>query len=107
MRRLWGDRSGREPLNARSDLRLRLVLNLVFVPVFAAGTALLWYWTTQAGPDTAPSDGSLRLLAVICAGLTLFALADLLIVVRRIKNRFPGNRRSGHADQSESLRPRR
>ncbi|MGW8377369.1 DUF6343 family protein [Streptomyces sp. ODS28] len=95
-----GVRSGGEPVTARSDLRLRYVLGVIFVPLFALGTLLLWYWSARAGPHTAPSDGSLRALALICAGLTVFAAVDLVVVVRRIRR----EARGGH---TETPRPRR
>lgn len=81
-------RAGTEPVNARSALRLRLILASVFAPVFLAGTGLLWYWTEQSGPRDAPSSGSLATLTLICALIALFALVDLVVVlVRRSRAR--------------------
>lgn len=76
-------RTGTEPVNARSPLRLRMILASVFVPVFAAVTGLLWYWTTQTGPGDSPDQGALRLLTLLCALVTFFAVVDLLVVLRR------------------------
>ncbi|WP_245997370.1 DUF6343 family protein [Streptomyces armeniacus] len=80
--RRW-ERTGTEPVTARSDLRLRLLLSSLFLPVFLAGTGLFWWWMTQTGPGEAPSTGSLRTLTLICAALSLFALTDLAVVLRR------------------------
>lgn len=79
------ERSGTEPLTARTDLRLRLALSLLFTPLFAIGTALLWYWTVRAGPDNVPTSDTLRTLTVLCGVLTAFAVADLLVIRRRMR----------------------
>ncbi|MCF6525365.1 DUF6343 family protein [Streptomyces sp. JJ36] len=80
--RRW-ERTGSEPLTARSALRLRLLLATLFIPLFVAGTLLFWYWSEQAGPEDVPGAGSLRTLMAICAGLALFAVIDLVAVVLR------------------------
>ena len=80
--RHWA-RTGTEPVTARSALRIRLILAVLFTPVFLAATALFWYWTTQTGPGDAPGVDSLRTLTVICGALALFSLVDLMVVVRR------------------------
>lgn len=77
------ERTGTEPSSAQSALRVRLILSAIFLPVFVAATVLFWYWMTQSGQHDAPSSGSLSVLALICAALTLFALIDLLVVLRR------------------------
>lgn len=77
-------RTGTEPVRARSALRTRLVLALLFTPLFIAGAVLFWVWSVSAGPRDIPSDGSLRTLAWISTGLAVFALVDLLVVLRRI-----------------------
>lgn len=82
--RRW-ERTGSEATTARSALRLRLLLSALFVPVFLAGTVLFWYWTAHSGPADAPSEGSLRVLTLICAGLALFAVTDLAVVLRRLR----------------------
>ena len=79
------ERSGTEPLTARSDLRLRLALSLLFTPLFALGTGLLWYWTVRAGPDNVPTSDTLLLLTVLCGALTAFAVADLLVIRMRMR----------------------
>ncbi|MCT2591676.1 DUF6343 family protein [Streptomyces sp. N2-109] len=80
--RRW-ERTGTEPVTARSALRVRYILSLIFVPLFVAGAVVFWYWMSQSGPSDAPSEGSLRLLALVCSALALFALADLAVVLRR------------------------
>ncbi|HWM36848.1 MAG TPA: DUF6343 family protein [Streptomyces sp.] len=76
-------RTGTEPVTARSALGVRLILAVIFTPVFLAATALFWYWTTQTGPGDVPGVDSLRTLTVICGALALFSLVDLMVVVRR------------------------
>ncbi|NLU70630.1 hypothetical protein HCC30_25725 [Streptomyces sp. HNM0574] len=93
------NRRGSEPVTARSDLRLRQLLATVFVPLFVAGTALFWYWMTQTGPGDVPSEGSLRVLTVVCGLLALFAAVDLAVVLRR--------RRRGDDARDERERQRR
>lgn len=76
-------RTGTEPITARSALRLRLLLSVLFLPLFVAGTALFWYWATQSGPADVPSGQSLRTLTVICGALAVFAAVDLCVVLMR------------------------
>lgn len=90
--RYW-PRAGDEPITARSALGVRLVLAVLFTPLFLAGTALFWYWATQAGPGDVPGVDSLRSLTAICAGLSLFALTDLIVVLRRRRKRRPAGSR--------------
>ncbi|RAJ68998.1 hypothetical protein K378_01887 [Streptomyces sp. Amel2xB2] len=94
--RYW-PRTGTEPITARSALGLRLVLALLFTPVFLAGTALFWFWATQSGAGAVPTADSLYTLTAICGGLSLFALTDLIVVVRRRSRRSPPPDRSGGA----------
>jgi Family of unknown function (DUF6343) len=82
-------RTGTEPVTARSALRIRLILAVIFTPVFLAGTALFWFWMTQTGPGDAPGAGSLRTLTVICGALALFSVIDLLVLLRRRRGRAP------------------
>ena len=89
--RYW-PRTGTEPVTARSALGVRLLLAVLFTPLFLAATGLFWYWTTQTGAGEVPSAGSLRTLTLICAGLSLFALTDLIVVLRRRSRRAPPSR---------------
>ena len=86
--RRW-ERTGTEPVTARSALGLRLILSSVFVPLFLAGTALFWYWTERSGPQDVPSSGSLRVLAILCAVLAFLALVDLGVVLLRRRRERP------------------
>ncbi|WP_033196143.1 DUF6343 family protein [Streptomyces xiaopingdaonensis] len=87
-------RSGTEPVTARSPLGLRMLLSSVFAPIFAAGAALLWLWTVNSGPHSVPTEGSLRVLAIVCTVLAVLALVDLVVVtVRRRTGREPGRER--------------
>lgn len=83
------ERTGTEPATARSALGLRLLLSSVFLPLFLAGTGLFWYWTAQSGPQDVPSSGSLRVLTLTCAALSLLALVDLVVVLRRRSREHP------------------
>lgn len=78
-------RTGTEPLTARSALRLRLVLSLLFTPLFLAGAVLFWVWSGRATPEDVPSADSLRTLAWISTALAVFAVIDLLVVAWRIR----------------------
>ncbi|MEU1465190.1 DUF6343 family protein [Streptomyces sp. NPDC005727] len=84
-------RTGTEPVTARSPLRLRLLLSAVFLPLFAAETAVLAVWAAHSGPGDSPGSGALTVLAVICGVLALAAALDLAVVTRRLR-REPGER---------------
>lgn len=86
--RYW-PRTGTEPITARSAMGVRLVLAVLFTPVFLAGTALFWFWATQTGAGSVPGADSLYTLAAICGGLSLFAVTDLIVVLRRRRRRRP------------------
>ncbi|WP_069812242.1 DUF6343 family protein [Streptomyces sp. TP-A0874] len=75
--------SGTEPVTARSALGLRLVLSLVFAPIFAAGAAFLAFWSATAHRGSAPPADSLAFIAGLCALLALIAIVDVLVVLRR------------------------
>lgn len=77
-------RTGSEPLTARSALRLRLILSVLFTPLFILGAVVFWVWSSNAGPQDVPTGDSLRLLAWISTGLAVFAAIDLLIVLWRL-----------------------
>lgn len=77
------ERTGTEPITARSALGVRLILALLFTPLFLAATAGFAVWAAGAGETDAPSRGSLLTLTVICAALALFAATDLFVVLRR------------------------
>nr|WP_093840469.1 DUF6343 family protein [Streptomyces aidingensis] len=78
-------RTGDEPVTAQSAVGLRLLLSLVFVPVFVFLTVLflVWWLTSDAGDRPSPDD--LRMLTLIAAVVTLLAGADLAVIVRRLR----------------------
>jgi len=86
------ERTGTEPVTARSALGLRLLLAAVYTPVFVAGAVFFSLWSASADPDTAPRPGSLAVVAGLCAVLALLAAIDLLVVLRR-RRRERGGRR--------------
>ncbi|MEE1787306.1 DUF6343 family protein [Streptomyces sp. SP17BM10] len=79
--RRW--RSGTEPSTARSDLKLRYLLSLIFTPLFALATVAFAVWASVAPSYGAPSSGTLTGFAVTMGLLTLFAAVDLVVVIRR------------------------
>ncbi|WP_030547920.1 DUF6343 family protein [Streptomyces albus] len=91
--RRW-ERTGDEPVTARSALGLRLLLAAVFTPLFVAGAVLFSLWSASAGPDDAPSAGSLAVVAAICAVLAVLAALDLAVVLRRRGRERDGRPRS-------------
>jgi hypothetical protein len=79
--RTW--KSGTEPATARSDLKLRFLLSVIFTPIFALTTAGFAVWAAHSTSRDAPSQGTLTVFAIACGALTIFALIDLWVVVRR------------------------
>jgi hypothetical protein len=79
--RYW--RSGTEPATARSDLKLRFLLSVMFLPVFVLMTAGFAAWAAHSTSSDAPSRGTLVVFAACCGVLTLLAAVDLWVVVRR------------------------
>ncbi|GAA2424172.1 DUF6343 family protein [Streptomyces macrosporus] len=76
-------RTGTEPVTARSALKLRLLLSVLYTPVFLAGTVFFALWAVRAGPNESPSSDSLSTIAWICAALTLIGVIDLVVVLAR------------------------
>lgn len=76
-------RSGTEPITARSALGVRLVLSLVFTPLFLAAAAVFAGWASVTGERESPSRDSLWSLTQICLVLFLLAAVDLFVVLRR------------------------
>ncbi|MFG2823017.1 DUF6343 family protein [Kitasatospora sp. NPDC048365] len=79
--RTW--QSGTEPATARSDLKLRFLLSVLFTPLFALATAGFALWAANPPSSGAPGQRTLIAFAIACAALTLFAAVDLWLVVRR------------------------
>ncbi|MEU9247012.1 DUF6343 family protein [Streptomyces sp. NPDC048385] len=76
-------RSGSEPVTARSDLKLRFLLAVVFTPLFAAATVAFSFWAARADEGDSLGPGVLLTLAVLCGLLTVTAAVDLVVVARR------------------------
>ncbi|MFD4584986.1 DUF6343 family protein [Streptomyces sp. NPDC058423] len=79
-------RTGTEPVTARSALTLRLVLSLVALPVFVAGTVLFAVRAGTSGPLDSPGPAVLVALALACGVLALVAAVDLLVIGRRFSH---------------------
>ncbi|MEU2109458.1 DUF6343 family protein [Streptomyces sp. NPDC019507] len=79
-------RTGTEPVTARSALALRLVLSLVTLPVFVAGTALFAVRAGTSGHLDCPGPAVLAALALVCGVLALVAAVDLLVIGRRFSH---------------------
>ena len=69
-----GDRSGREPVAARSPLRMRLGLSIFGVVAFAVITVMLFLLD---GPVWLP---------VIAIALAAVGLVDAAVIIRRLKD---------------------
>ncbi|MFG3094594.1 DUF6343 family protein [Streptomyces sp. NPDC048202] len=78
------ERTGTEPVTARSALRLRLVLGVLGLLVFLLGTALFALWAGTVTQRDVPDPTQLTVLAVICGILAVFAAVDLVVVVLRL-----------------------
>ncbi|MFI2432644.1 DUF6343 family protein [Streptomyces sp. NPDC018693] len=78
-------RTGTEPLTARSALGLRLLLALLFLPVFTAGAIGFALWSAASGPGDSPSSGVLTGLATLCAILAVLTALDLWVISRRLR----------------------
>ncbi|MCK1815709.1 DUF6343 family protein [Streptomyces sp. XM4011] len=76
-------RTGTEPITAKSDLPLRRLLSLIFLPLFAAGTVLLAIWAANSDSGSSPGRAPLLTLAIVCGVLTVVAFLDLLVIRRR------------------------
>lgn len=87
------DRSGTEPVRAKSARDLRLLLSLVFAPVFLIAAGLLSWWAADSGPD---GKASLGLLAGVCTVLFFVAAADAAILLRRARHPAESSDRADH-----------
>ncbi|WP_079273069.1 DUF6343 family protein [Streptomyces sp. TN58] len=76
---------GSEPRWARSDLRLRRLLSLIFAPVFALIGVLMLFLGSEATTAAGPPQGIYTTLAVCCFLLSLVALVDLKVISRRMR----------------------
>ncbi|MDB1086607.1 DUF6343 family protein [Streptomyces sp. ACA25] len=78
-------RTGTEPVTAQSHLQVRLLLSLVFLPLFVLATVVFAVWWAGAGAGDSPRPEDLRLLTLLCGGLSLLAAVDLAVVLRRLR----------------------
>ncbi|MFB7172816.1 DUF6343 family protein [Streptomyces sp. NPDC056254] len=76
---------GSEPRWARSDLRLRRLLSLIFAPVFALSGALMLSLGPGEKTAAGPPRGIYTTLAVCCFLLSLVALVDLYVIRHRMR----------------------
>ncbi|WP_326608731.1 DUF6343 family protein [Streptomyces sp. NBC_01799] len=76
-------RTGTEPLTARSDLGLRMVLSTAALVVFALATAGFAWWAASSSRDSSPNSTVLGVLAAVCGVLLLVAVLDLTVIRRR------------------------
>ncbi|MEU6083518.1 DUF6343 family protein [Streptomyces sp. NPDC047108] len=83
-------RTGTEPVTARSALRLRKLLAVIYTPVFLAGAVLFAIWASRSDAGSTPSSGALGAIAIVCAVLSLLALTDLMVVEHRIRRERDG-----------------
>lgn len=76
-------RTGTEPLTARSAVGVRLVLGLLFTPLFLAAALVFAGWALTSGAQDTPSRDALWSLALACGVLCVLAAVDLGVVLRR------------------------
>ncbi|MGC9538561.1 DUF6343 family protein [Streptomyces sp. UG1] len=86
--RRW-ERTGTEPITARSALGLRLLLAVCFTPLFVAATVLFALWSARAGPDSSPTASQLAVVTGLCAVFAVFSAVDLAVVLRRRRRERP------------------
>lgn len=79
--------SGKEPLEARSPVRMRLVLSLVGIGVWTGAAALLWWGL--ALPETPR-----LVLTLIALGIALAAVVSAVVASVRIRQRRRGESRN-------------
>ncbi|MET9572938.1 hypothetical protein ACFYNW_38720 [Streptomyces virginiae] len=74
---------GSEPRWARSDLKLRRLLSMLFAPIFALIGVLMLLLGSGAPAAAGPPQGIYTALAACCFLLALVALVDLYVIRRR------------------------
>ncbi|RBQ17915.1 hypothetical protein DP939_21300 [Spongiactinospora rosea] len=78
---MWGNRSGTEPKNAKSPLRVRAGLAAVALPLALAATIFFVYRAVATGESVWTVE------AVISAAVAVTAAIDLVVIRRRMGNR--------------------
>ncbi|WP_063836878.1 DUF6343 family protein [Phaeacidiphilus oryzae] len=119
--RRWS-RTGTEPVTAMSDLPLRRALSRLFAPLFLAGTVAFSVLAADADAHSGYARTAYVAFAALCAAFAVLALADLVLVARRIRersawrgagtgddggNRNDGNARNARNDGDDRNRSRR
>ncbi|MBB0230073.1 hypothetical protein FOE67_11215 [Streptomyces calidiresistens] len=79
------ERAGTEPSNARSALRLRLRLSVIFIPLFIGLTVVFAVWWGTSEPGDTPGPAELSLLTLGAGLLAVLAVINLFVILRRIK----------------------
>ncbi|MFD7443872.1 DUF6343 family protein [Streptomyces sp. NPDC059909] len=77
------ERTGTEPMTARSVLGLRLLLASAAMLVSLVATVLFALRAASSGPGASPGATELAALAWACGLLTLTAAIDLVVSLRR------------------------
>ncbi|WP_078947570.1 DUF6343 family protein [Streptomyces griseus] len=77
------ERTGTEPVTARSSLGLRLLLAICYTPLFIAASALFAVWSSQSTPGSSPTSSQLAALSGVCGALALISAVDLVVILRR------------------------
>jgi hypothetical protein len=83
------ERTGSEPVTARSALGLRLLLAVCFTPLFIAATVLFAVWSTRSEPSSSPTSLQLAGIAGGCAALAVISAVDLVVILRRRRSEHP------------------
>ncbi|WP_267244843.1 hypothetical protein [Streptomyces sp. PR69] len=76
-------RARAEPVTAQRPLRVRMLLTMVYIPLFAAGAVLFAVWALWSDAGDSPSPGILMALSFICALLALLALGEAVAIQHR------------------------
>ncbi|MFJ8804435.1 DUF6343 family protein [Streptomyces sp. NPDC102487] len=76
-------RSGAEPTTARSELKLRFLLSVIFTPLFATAAVAFAFFAARVDDSDPLGPGVLIVLAVLFGLLAVAAAADLVVVLRR------------------------
>ncbi|MCE7083327.1 DUF6343 family protein [Streptomyces sp. ST2-7A] len=79
------ERAGTEPVNARSALRLRMRLSVIFIPLFVGLTIIFAVWWGTSEPGDMPGPAELSMLTIGAGLLTVLAIINLIVVLRRIR----------------------
>ncbi|MFB6510386.1 hypothetical protein ACFCW4_20650 [Streptomyces virginiae] len=76
---------GSEARWARSDLRLRRILSIIFAPVFTGGGTVFVLLALHATEHGEPSSPLCVVMAAVCFVMAAVALIDLYVINRRAR----------------------